>query len=697
MPPSVSRRRAPDSGSPRIRLPVIESLLVSGYALFPGKELAGLRCDFSPGVTAVVGINGIGKTTLLNICFRMLSGPKDWRNRQPGQAAGGRPITLTEWRDSSFFKSRVPDAALRASARAQVSIGSHTLILTRSLRTLAVEEFILDGKAQTADQKKYEDVVAKLCGLASFEDFFLLLRYLTFFLEDRAPLLWDVGAQREVLRALFFDNAAAERGRHLFQEIQKLDSRFRNRQDQLSSMEKEFFGAEMSRTADSRKRDQIAELHRAARGAVGRASAADSKLYELARELERRRLALEQAKVALAENQRLYAEAEEARFADLVGRADQLEHAPAVFVAHALSGTGCMVCGSRANGVQERLQERIAARTCPFCAAPESEQELRRVRRVAGADLNATDAGVQRCLEAVTSLAVDLEDVQGQYVSALAESQSAAEQVNTLRLRLEKLGAALPVDSKQQRELQTAMKVLREQLQEMRAELARRSREYETLLGLGEERIRRFATKIQSQFETFAGYFLAEKCDLLYDTERLRVGQGSQTFEFPRFQARMTSAGAPSQPSPRESATEVSESQKEFLDLAFRMALLDAVGGNSPVELILETPEASLDAVFTVRAGELLGLFAGRNGNRVIATSNLTNGGMIAALFGAARLPGDTSSKHPSHYVVPAKRWPRVIDLIHSAAENAAIRKYRETYDVALREAVEPENAAVRT
>jgi hypothetical protein len=690
-----AKRQLPDHDldGPTLRFPAIESLSVTGYELYPGRERHGLRCVFPKGVSAIVGINGIGKTTLLNICFRMLAGPRDWKNRQLGQPAGGRPIALTDWRDPDYFKSRVRDAAVHATARAEISIGSEKIVLARSLRTLAIEDFSVNGNARTADQKEYESVVPEMCGLASYEDFFLILRYLVFFLEDRTPLLWDVDAQREVLRALFFDHRAAERGRILYSEIQKLDSRYRNRHSQLAVMEKDFFGTEALRTGDVKRRDQIVELHRAARGAIGRTAAANATLDELSRSLERSRLALERAKIDLAEKQRRYAEAEEVRFADLVGRADEIAHAPAVFIAHALAGSGCLVCGSRTSGVQSRVRRRVTSRTCPFCAAPESEQERSRVGSPANLDVYSLDEGVQQSLNVVSSCAIDLEDTQKRYAAALTEAEAAGRRVEELRLRLEELGAALPMDSKKQRELQTAMKVLREQLEEIGSEISRRGKEYDRLLGRGETRIRQSTTQIQTQFKMFAGSFLAEDCDLLYDTERRRVGQGPQTFDFPRFQARMTSAGAPNQPSPRSSVEEVSESQKEFLDLSFRMAMLDVVGAESPVQLFLETPEASLDAVFTVRAGDLLGQFGARNNNRVVATSNLTNGKMVAALFGAANVPGETRKKPPSHYVKPKDRWNRVVDLIHSAAPNAAIRKYQRPYDKALREAIEPEAA----
>ena len=63
-----------------VNLPHIDELTIDGYVLYPGPESdPGLHHNFLSGVNVVVGINGIGKTTLLLMLFRMLAGAKDLR------------------------------------------------------------------------------------------------------------------------------------------------------------------------------------------------------------------------------------------------------------------------------------------------------------------------------------------------------------------------------------------------------------------------------------------------------------------------------------------------------------------------------------------------------------------------------------------------------------------------------------------
>ncbi|MBU9147449.1 AAA family ATPase, partial [Burkholderia multivorans] len=61
-----------------INLPVLERVRVSNYALYVGTpDSPGLDHTFRPGVNVIVGINGLGKTTLLNILLRSLTGASD--------------------------------------------------------------------------------------------------------------------------------------------------------------------------------------------------------------------------------------------------------------------------------------------------------------------------------------------------------------------------------------------------------------------------------------------------------------------------------------------------------------------------------------------------------------------------------------------------------------------------------------------
>lgn len=127
-------------------------------------------------------------------------------------------------------------------------------------------------------------------------------------------------------------------------------------------------------------------------------------------------------------------------------------------------------------------------------------------------------------------------------------------------------------------------------------------------------------------------------------------------------------------------------SQGEFIDLAFRLALVEVAAEGGAATLVFDAPEASLDALFMRRAGAFLAQFTKAHANnRLIVTSNLTNADMIPALFGAyVPQEGD-----PDPITIPrAERLSRVIDLLELASPTSAVTlvgdRYKNLLDRAL-------------
>ena len=84
----------------------------------------------------------------------------------------------------------------------------------------------------------------------------------------------------------------------------------------------------------------------------------------------------------------------------------------------------------------------------------------------------------------------------------------------------------------------------------------------------------------------------------------------------------------------RENPREVSQSQAEFVDLAFRMALMTVTAKGGAATLVVDAPEASLDFLFAERAGYQLAAFSkARRENRVVVTSYLPSDHLLNAFF----------------------------------------------------------------
>ena len=106
--------------------PVFRLLEVKDFGLYPGPRGRpdGLRIEFCQGLTLVVGANGLGKTTLITLLFRMLAGSYDIPQLRAGGKLGfkrleARAISLKQ---RKMFAARVSDRARNATARLEVNL-----------------------------------------------------------------------------------------------------------------------------------------------------------------------------------------------------------------------------------------------------------------------------------------------------------------------------------------------------------------------------------------------------------------------------------------------------------------------------------------------------------------------------------------------------------------------------------------------
>jgi hypothetical protein len=648
-----------------IKLPIIHELSVDGYALYPGTTARpGLNIDFRPGLTLILGANGLGKTTLITILFRMLAGPYDIPNLASGVDFGNRRLEVRQLSraDRRIFAERVIDDAAKATATLKFALGETVIEITRSLADLELLRLRVEQvPSMAAQEESYQSIVQENANLSLFADWILILRYLIFYFEDRRALVWDASAQRQLLRLLFLDREASTAQSAMEREILSLDSSVRNQQYALGREEKRVARTEASLGTSDEVRQQLALFQRIQDDELTRLAELDDSLVSLdAKRKEARVNALnaEQAQEsAMRSLERYQLTAIRAAFPNASQTAEYL-------LGQILADETCLVCQNEVPNFAEDLRARILSHRCVVC----------------GSNIPADKGSSQRTAREITRATKDFEQAETQATAAAAERDAAETSYDELVTKIAELASStatrsadidnlirrLPPDEQALHEQRSYLATMRGRLAADRQLLQQLRNGFGQFADRLNIEISSRGEEIKDAFESYASGFLIEGCELVWAPRKSRLGETGELIDFPAFELSMTGAGFRS-PVRRTGPQQVSESQREFIDLAFRMSLMQvaAAGGTS---MVIDAPESSLDAVFVTRAATVLTRFGSpRSDNRLLVTSNLIDGDLIPQLLRKANI------KTP--------RSRRIVDLLKLATPTAATAELHDLYE----------------
>lgn len=646
-----------------IHLPTLQHLDVDGYGLFPGTEARpGLHIDFHPGLTMVLGANGLGKTTLVTILYRMLTGPTDIPNIETGGPLGNRRLdtkTIPQ-ADRRIFSSRVMDDAVDAEATLSFSLAETNIRIKRSMKTLDVLTLVVGDEELEPSQDVFEAIIQSHAALSSFSDWILALRHLVFYFEDRRALVWDASAQRQLLRLLFLPTDEARRWTLREREILELDSLVRNLQYSLSKEQRYVSRAKRSVGTLDEVRQQLGLLQTVQADEQDRLSQANDELTSVAADRQLARviaLTVEQAHESAQRSvEHLQLRSIEAAFPNATTTARYI-------VGQLLVDGDCLTCGSHVPDYGSLLQQRLQNRICLICGTklgPADGGARNTGRSLAKASILVSETEIQN-----SAAAAQRESAETLYDELLTEIAGLTKNVARRSLQIRELSKRLPPDERQLQTHETELTTVQSRLEQRREELHALRTEFFNFAREVNETIAQQKEAIKAAFDSYARGFLFENCALVWAPRRSRIGETGEAVAFAAFELDMSGANFPS-PVRRTGPQHVSESQREFIDLSFRMALMQVASAHGG-SLIIDAPESSLDAVFVTRAATVLTRFGTADANnRLVVTSNLVDGNLIPELLRRSNI-------HTS-------RDSRVVDLLRIAAPTAATRELHADY-----------------
>ncbi len=341
----------------------------------------------------------------------------------------------------------------------------------------------------------------------------------------------------------------------------------------------------------------------------------------------------------------------------------------------------CLVCNADAKEKRIELEQQIAQGRCPACGAePARQDNVTAPHEFEQAKLDRARESAVLAKQEEETKSRQLKDLETKYDEAIKELSGLRESIRDRKFKDSRLRSQLP-QTTTSADYERVLETLHSQRLEKEAERATGMQELRSLLKSKESMITEKSDELTTTFKELTKELLVEEVRLVQVSAEPRYmqapGLSAGRLQVPAYVAEMTAADH-SGFVRRGDLTDVSESQRELVDLAFRLALVKVFAGGNACTFVMETPEASLDGLAMERVGKALSAFAGESDNRLVVTSNLTNAGIITALFG-----GPVTKQQQVD-----DRLQRVLNLLQIAAPNRALTQDRQRYDTILRNAL---------
>lgn len=631
--------------------------------MYPGSDdEPGLHREIQAGMTLIVGANGLGKTTVVTLLRHMCAGPQRLQNRGGSLFEAGRLRPTAG--EAQTFADRVSDKAAAATATLEMRVGESNFRIRRSLRNLALTELEVDGRAAEPREAEFARLVVAAAEVTDYADWLLVIDHLVFVTEDRLQPFWDRNVQRQLLRVLINEPATARRLAEAESKHISADSEFRNARAQLNRHRRRYERLARMYAESGTVQEEVLRLESERDDLVKQIEQLEAAFEQ---QSDARRTALRERESAEVALQVVTDALEVERFrlieAAMPGHDDVIRY----LTARASSATECPACGQSA----AELADRVAARLCFVCGQELGAEPPDEIRFDI---LPQLEAGVRAAQEAIRQSQV-LEDERAEAVRtsevALAAARSSRAELSA---RIRALRSQLPDGDTDLGSTSALIADLEDDLEHLRSELAESRVALSGLIEQNNRAIEARQAEIKEVFDEVATRFLVETCHLVPHQTSVRIGQEGERFEVQAFDLALSSSTGVGEPQ-RESRDDVSESQRVYVDVAFRIALILSCANGAEGSLVMDAPEGSLDAVFVENAAQLLVALIdpANTDSRLVLATNLVEGHLLPALARAGGIV-DASDR-------------RVVDLLEIAAPTAALRErgveYRQIRDEA--------------
>lgn len=562
----------------------------------------------------VLGGNGLGKTTILQSIIFGIAGPSD-DNVEP-------QYKERRW-GRQYFKDRL-DNPNSASIEISFNIGTNEVVLKRALNSDKISEFTLNGQLLTDDrqlaEEYFETFLQNDCGYYQLDDFNFVVHKLCYLSEKRENLAWDVESQIRILMQILTDQDIEKKFRKRRGLLKELDSSIRHKTVEINALEKRLQEINAPQTPESaaskgKSLDPPSILDQSLLDSLQK-SILDVSTRTLTKQHEFNELRFKHSAL-VSEIEVLREELskfEHNFFFEQLNKFESNETKLAIY--KLIHYHLCPACGTKSDSLYEQASNYIKENCCPICGTshiieketlnPGIEAELSEKIR-AKTSLEKNIISIERELgklnEALSTLNLEINKHILSRKSTVVYIERAKDNSSLEANSESKLIQALSVLTAERNDLLIQFKKLQLELDD----------EYDRFNALNNERIER----LFGFYEQYATEFLGIKCTLKPIENKDKFV--NIKLYVPNFNDKV-----------RSSADSCSEAQRFFLDIAFRMALIDLISHLSSFSgtFVCETPENALDITYIGNVSDMFQMFAWEKKNVLLLTSNVQSDGI---------------------------------------------------------------------
>lgn len=593
--------------SKKYPLPKLEYMRIEGYDLYK----CPLEIDFRKKLNIVFGTNGLGKTTLLTMIQYAVIGP--YCGAQKSRNYGGEQKKHRPIYEKDFFRNRMDEINQQAFVRMRFTINDDQYDVKHSLYKHSLISVICNGKSIEGEEINYDTYETKFfskkninlnkyliynyhqqlmksTGLPDENSLIVMMNEIMFFTEDREYIFWNEDTGKLLIAKYFMDSERYLKYEEAQQLVKMYDSQARLKTYEMSFIKK-FLGSEPEKKEGELNKDEclqkLAENSRDIEKCQETLSKMNEQLCKLDRERIENRAQYEQCMKEISDlDNKWYKNIFPDEYQELYKRYES-----------SISHKRCPFCGSEGIVSQKHIDQ------CFFCGEKIATKENVDLKEL---DIKKRNKEIERGI-----LQKNFEILKDEISSIKKKIRNGENELNELldkenRLKKE-LDQTEDENYKKYQKLELEKKELLDELE--KAKSAERKMRKEIDEG------------VDSVFQEYFRVFKKYANSFFGNDQSINLKLvGNKENRLFRIQLNG---------SDRETYYDMSESQRIFLDLSYRLSILDYFHLNS--YFICETPDSTLDLMFERNAVRTFENYINA-GNSLILSANARNSTLISNL-----------------------------------------------------------------